>query len=158
MNTWISYRHGIKPLKRWIWRLPYPGPGSMNNTLRHRISGYSELTNSTWSLLPTTMVKSETLQSYYTAFSPGFTRFAIAAEPADSTSGPDPSGGTALRTFGDMIKTSPVPTVSAVVNTRGSCRQPLPRHCLPHSHHPDSLRSPLSVPELPVLSSSSAWQ
>ena len=78
-----------------------------------------QLTNSTWSLLPTTLVKSETLQSYYTALSPGFTRFAIAAEPADSTSGPDPSGGPALRTFGDMIKTSPVPTVSAVVNTPG---------------------------------------
>jgi PGF-pre-PGF domain-containing protein len=76
-----------------------------------------QLTNSTWSLLPITLVKTENLQSYYTAVSPGFTRFAIAAEPSGSNGGPDPSSESAVKTFGDMIKTSPVPTVSAVADT-----------------------------------------
>ena len=38
------------------------------------------LSNSTWTVLPTTLVKSEGGRSYYTALSPGFGRFAITGD------------------------------------------------------------------------------
>jgi hypothetical protein len=70
------------------------------------------LTNTTWTALPTTLVKTDNGRSYYLALSPGFSRFAISGDINSSSSQLGQSPAPKLQTFGDMVQaTTAVPTV-----------------------------------------------
>jgi LPXTG-motif cell wall-anchored protein len=73
------------------------------------------LSNSTWTVLPTTLVKSEGERSYYTAVSPGLGRFAITSDPRKSAVTLVMGQETPQGTINDMVKasvTEAVPTTS----------------------------------------------
>jgi len=77
------------------------------------------LANSTWTALPTTLVKSEIGRSYYIAASPGLMRFAITADTNSSSAQPVQSPEPEPQTFGDMVPAAtPPPSVSTPVALR----------------------------------------
>jgi len=69
----------------------------------------------TWNALPTTLVKTENGHAYYTAASPGFSRFAISGEinPAEAVQEQTPDN----QTFGDMDAATTIPVVSTAAHT-----------------------------------------
>jgi hypothetical protein len=69
----------------------------------------------TWTALPTTLVKTENGKAYYTAVSPGFSRFAV-------TGGTNSSGVVNDQTqnnpnYGDLVQATTAPIISTVANT-----------------------------------------
>jgi hypothetical protein len=75
------------------------------------------LKNTTWTALPTTLVKSEIGRSYYTVLSPGFMRFAITGEFNSSSDKFALSSDPKLQRFGDMVQINTDPVVSTNVQT-----------------------------------------
>ncbi|MCX6686542.1 MAG: PGF-pre-PGF domain-containing protein [Methanoregula sp.] len=69
----------------------------------------------TWNALPTTLVKIENGQAYYTAVSPVFSRFAITGEidPAGAVQEQTPNN----QTLSDMVQATTAPVVSTVAHT-----------------------------------------
>jgi PGF-pre-PGF domain-containing protein len=68
------------------------------------------LVGKTWNALPTTLVKTEGGQAYYTAVSPGLSRFAIAGDISTTEAIQE-------QTFGDMVQVTPAPVESTVAYT-----------------------------------------
>jgi hypothetical protein len=86
------------------------------------------LTNSTWTVLPTTLVKSEIGRSYFTALYPGLMRFAITGEIQGSTGqiaqSPEPTRQSIVQATPAV--TTVVRTPVALRTTEPPGTQPLP--------------------------------
>jgi hypothetical protein len=74
------------------------------------------LSNSTWTVVPTTLVKSDGGRSYFTAVSPGLGRFAVSGDPRGSAVPRVMGRETPQGTFNDMVKISATLAVSTVSN------------------------------------------
>ncbi len=70
------------------------------------------LTNSTWTVLPTTLVKSETGRSYYSVLSPGVMQFAITGDKQGQPGPRVQSAEQEHQTFGDTAQAAATPDVS----------------------------------------------
>ena len=68
------------------------------------------LVGKTWNALPTTLVKTENGHAYFTAVSPGLSRFAIAGDISTTEAIQE-------QTFGDMVPVTPAPVESTVAYT-----------------------------------------
>jgi PGF-pre-PGF domain-containing protein len=77
------------------------------------------LVGQTWVALPTTLVKVENGVAYYTAASPGFSRFAITGQAGVTSGTPLATHTPAGQTFGDLSRTTSVTkTPTAAVTVR----------------------------------------
>jgi PGF-pre-PGF domain-containing protein len=86
-------------------------------------------TGNGWLALVTTFVKSENGEDYFTATTPGFSRFAIAGNATQSAGSPGAVPSPAVRTIGDLAG-SPA-SVSPVITSPPSTRNPTPAPTLP---------------------------
>jgi hypothetical protein len=74
------------------------------------------LSDSTWTVVPTTLVKSDGGRSYFTAVSPGLGRFAVTGDPRGPAVPRVMGQETPQDTFNDMVKISATQAVSTVSN------------------------------------------
>ena len=70
------------------------------------------LTNTTWTALPTMLVKTETVRSYYMATSPGFSRFAITGNITVTSGTLVQAPDSVLQTSGSAAQAAAVPELS----------------------------------------------
>ncbi|MDO9324253.1 MAG: lectin like domain-containing protein [Methanoregula sp.] len=101
----------------------------------------NHLVGESWVALPTTLVKIENGNAYYTAVSPGFSRFAISGQAGITSGSPQAILTPAGQTYGDLAPTTSVTTSTlvAVIPTPGTTQttaipaatQPAPGFPLP---------------------------
>ncbi|MDD1699338.1 MAG: PGF-pre-PGF domain-containing protein [Methanoregula sp.] len=72
------------------------------------------LTNTTWTALPTTLVKTETVRSYYISTSPGFSRFAITGNITFTSGTLVQAPDSVLQASGSAAQAAAIPVLSAI--------------------------------------------
>jgi PGF-pre-PGF domain-containing protein len=79
-----------------------------------------------WQALPTTFIKNENGENYYSAASPGFSRYAITGQVNLTTSSGNVTASPAAPTIGDQVKSSTTPPPTFAAPSPRQTRVPMP--------------------------------